>query len=69
MPIVQIHLMEGRSDDLKRALVKNVTEAICASIHVQPKNVRIILSEMTGNAYAIAGTLVGDQDDPFGNKK
>jgi phenylpyruvate tautomerase PptA (4-oxalocrotonate tautomerase family) len=33
---------------------------------VESKNVRIILSEMMPENYAIAGELVQDQKDPFG---
>lgn len=68
MPIVQIHLMSGRDQEKKRKLVDNVTKAICESIDVSPKNVRIILSEMTKENYAIAGQLIMDQDDAFGEK-
>jgi 4-oxalocrotonate tautomerase len=62
MPIVQIHLMHGRSDEKKRILVAKVTEAICNSLDQQPENVRIILQEMLPNDYAIAGKLKLDQD-------
>ncbi|MFK7968287.1 MAG: 2-hydroxymuconate tautomerase family protein [Rickettsiaceae bacterium] len=66
MPIVQIHLMHGRDATKKRQLVNKVTQAICESLEVEPKNVRIILSEMIDENYAIAGELVRDQKDPFG---
>lgn len=39
---------------------------MCDSLDVAPKNVRIILSEMLTENYAIAGELVEDQEDPFG---
>jgi len=66
MPIVQIHLIQGRDKDKKKQLVKKVTQAICESLDVESKNVRIILSEMMPENYAIAGELVQDQKDPFG---
>lgn len=62
MPIVQIHLMEGRDDEKKRLLVKQVTEAVATSLEVPPGSVRILLSEMAKNHYAVGGTLV--LDDP-----
>lgn len=65
MPIVQIHLMHGRDNAKKKQLVNKVTQAICESLDVAPKNVRIILSEMMPENYAIAGELVQDQKDPF----
>ncbi len=69
MPIVQIHLMDGRDDVKKRKLVAAVTDAICSSLEVEPKTVRIILSEMAPNNYSISGKLIMDQDDPFGKNK
>ncbi|MDX1918092.1 MAG: 2-hydroxymuconate tautomerase [Candidatus Caenarcaniphilales bacterium] len=61
MPIVQIHLMEGRDDDLKRTLVSKVTAAIVESICVPAEEVKIILSEMSRNHYAKAGILILDE--------
>ena len=61
MPIVQIHLIEGRTIDQKRALTRKVTEAIVESIGVPADAVKIILSDMTRHDYAIAGTLHLDQ--------
>jgi len=65
MPIVQIHLIEGRSEDEKRTLVSKVTDAVCESVNVPPEKVRIILSEMAGHNYSIAGKLVKDTDPRF----
>ena len=62
MPIVQIHLVEGRDDEKKRLLVKRVTEAVASSLEIPDGAVRIILSEMAKNHYAVGGTLV--LDDP-----
>ncbi|MES2214824.1 MAG: 2-hydroxymuconate tautomerase [Pseudomonadota bacterium] len=57
MPIVHIHLMHGRSDEQKRALVAKVTEAICDSIGTKPEAVRIILQDIMPNDYAVGGKL------------
>lgn len=61
MPILQVHLLKGRSVEQKRQLVKEVTEAVSRSLEVKPDQVRIILCEMDRDAYAIAGTLVADR--------
>ena len=68
MPIVQIHLMHGRSNEQKKLLVAKVTEAICNSIDVVPEKVKIILSDMMPNDYAIGGTLMMDQEGPYKDK-
>jgi 4-oxalocrotonate tautomerase len=61
MPIVQIHLLEGRDNEKKRQLVAEVTKAICSTLGAPPEKVRIILSEMADNHYAVGGTLVIDE--------
>lgn len=60
MPIVQIHLIEGRTIDQKRALVKKVTEAVCETTNSPPEKVRVILSDMARDGYAVGGELIQD---------
>ncbi|MDD4365637.1 MAG: 2-hydroxymuconate tautomerase family protein [Synergistales bacterium] len=61
MPILQVHLLQGRTLEQKKRLVKEVTEAVCRSLGTQPEQVRIILSEMAREEYSIAGTLLSDR--------
>ncbi|MBI2233843.1 MAG: 4-oxalocrotonate tautomerase [Micavibrio aeruginosavorus] len=61
MPIVQIHLIEGRTVEQKRALVRKVTDAVCESVNVTPEHVKIILSDMARHDYAIGGVLKMDE--------
>ena len=60
MPIVQIHLHSGRDDNKKRKLVAEVTKAICSSLDIHPEKVRIILSEIQPENFAIGGILKKD---------
>lgn len=69
MPIINISMMAGRKLDQKRKLVKRVTEAFCESIDTRPELVKIKLTEMMPDSYAISGQLIIDQEDPFGKKK
>lgn len=61
MPIVQIELLEGRTVEQKRALVKEVTNAICKTLNAPPEAVRIILRDMKFENFANAGVLRSDQ--------
>lgn len=61
MPIIHIHLIEGRTVDQKRALVEKVTEAVCAAVSVTPDHVKIILQDMAKHDYATAGVLKLDE--------
>ena len=61
MPIVQVHLIKGRTVDQKRKLVASITDAVVKSLDVKDEDVRIILQEMAKEDYAVAGTLVMDR--------
>lgn len=61
MPIVQVEILEGRTVDQKRAMVKKVTEAICETLVVPPERVTIILREMHKENFAQAGKLSLDK--------
>lgn len=61
MPIIHVHLIEGRSIDQKRALVKEVTDAVCKTVNVTPDHVEVILHDMAKHDYAIAGVLKLDE--------
>jgi 4-oxalocrotonate tautomerase len=61
MPIIQVNLMEGRTVDQKRKVVREITNAVVKSLDVPPDAVRIILQEMSKENYAIAGTLKFDE--------
>ncbi len=61
MPIIQIHLLEGRSQEKKELLVRNVTKAVCESIGTKEEQVRIILSEMPDQHYAVGGVTVEEK--------
>lgn len=68
MPIVQIHLLEGRSREIKEHLVKRVTAAICESLGSKEEQVRIILSEMSGQDYAIGGITMASKKESTSKK-
>jgi 4-oxalocrotonate tautomerase len=57
MPIVHIHMFEGRSVDQKRELVRSVTDAIVNSVATAPENVHIVIHDMAKHDYGDAGKL------------
>jgi 4-oxalocrotonate tautomerase len=61
MPTVQIEMIEGRTVDQKRTLVKSVTEAICSSLSVPPSAVTIIIRDMQKHNLGKAGKLRCDE--------
>lgn len=55
MPIVHIELLEGRTQEQKNAMVKDVTEAIVKNTGATKENVHIIISDMAKGNYAVGG--------------
>ena len=55
MPIVQIHLLEGRTPERKAELIAAVTEACCPACGSRPEAVRIILEEMKRENFGKGG--------------
>ena len=54
-------MLEGRTDEQKRALVQEVTEAVSKTVNAPKENVSIIIEEMSKNHYATAGVLQMDK--------
>ncbi|PWG00885.1 2-hydroxymuconate tautomerase [Levilactobacillus bambusae] len=61
MPIVHIDLIEGRSQEQLKALVKDVTDAVSKDVDAPKEHVHVILNEMQKDRYAVAGILKSDE--------
>ena len=61
MPIVTIKMIEGRTDEQKRALVEEVTKAVSNTVNAPVENVSIIIEEMSKNHYATGGVRASDK--------
>lgn len=62
MPIVTVQMLEGRTDEQKRALVEKVTEAVAETTNVPKDRVSVIIQEMAPNHFARGGVRVSDQE-------
>ncbi|MBS97490.1 MAG: 2-hydroxymuconate tautomerase [Oceanospirillaceae bacterium] len=55
MPVAQLHIMEGRSDEMKERLIDEVSEAIARSLEAPKESVRVIITEMPKQHFGIGG--------------
>ncbi|MFN3133982.1 MAG: tautomerase family protein [Candidatus Kryptonium sp.] len=55
MPVLIIHMLSGRSSEMKRKLIKKVTDAVVESLNVKPESVRVIINEVDRENFAVAG--------------
>jgi 4-oxalocrotonate tautomerase len=61
MPIVHIHMLEGRSEEKIKEVIQQVTEAISTTLNSPKENVRVIVFEVPKSHWGIAGTPVSDK--------
>ncbi|OCS83357.1 2-hydroxymuconate tautomerase [Caryophanon tenue] len=61
MPIVTVKMIEGRTDDQKRALVEEVTAAVSKTVNAPKESITIIIEEMQKAHYANAGVRASDK--------
>ena len=57
MPLVTIKILEGRTIEQKRGMVKDVTNAITKNIGCPPATVQIDIVEMKKENFAEGGTI------------
>ncbi len=57
MPIINITLIEGRSDEQKQAMYHEVTEAIHRTLNAPRDAVRIIVNEIPARHFAAGGVM------------
>jgi len=55
MPIAQLYILEGRTDEQKECLIREVSEAMARTLEAPLENVRVIITEMPKNHFGIAG--------------
>lgn len=60
MPLIEIHLLEGRSPDEKRNLLASVTQAVHESIGAPLPSIRVWINELSRQDYMVAGELAAD---------
>ncbi len=57
MPLIEIHLLEGRTDEQKEDLLSAVTRAVHKSIGAPLPSIRIWIQEFSPREYMVAGEL------------
>ncbi|CEG21890.1 2-hydroxymuconate tautomerase [Planococcus massiliensis] len=60
MPYVTVKMLEGRTEDQKRALVEKVTEAVSETTGAPVENVVVFIEDMKKTDYGVKGKLFSD---------
>ncbi len=55
MPVVRIEMLEGRSDEMKLAMITEVTDAMARSLNIEKEEVDIMIQEVKKTDWAKGG--------------
>lgn len=58
MPVVQVNIIEGRTDEQKEAVITEITEAMVRAVNAPRESVRVIINEMPKQHFGIGGSSV-----------
>ena len=61
MPLIEIHMAEGRTAEQKRALLSAVTTAVHDSIGAPVESIRVWVHEFGAEEYMAAGELLSER--------
>lgn len=60
MPFAQINLIEGRTEDQKRAVIEKVTQALVEAVGAPREAVRVMIVEVPKSHWGIGGVSAQD---------
>lgn len=55
MPFAQIFMIEGRTEEQKKAVIEKVTQALMEAVNAPKQNVRVWIQEVPKENWGIAG--------------
>ena len=61
MPLINVHMAAGRTDEQKRAMLSAVTEAVHTSIGAPVESIRVWITEMEPTGFMAGGELLSDR--------
>jgi 4-oxalocrotonate tautomerase len=61
MPIAQLYIAEGRTDEQKKALIQKVTQAFVETLGTQPESVWITVQDVPRAQWGIGGKTLAER--------
>ncbi|MFE1245425.1 4-oxalocrotonate tautomerase [Fictibacillus sp. NPDC058756] len=55
MPIIHVHVIEGRTDEQLSELMENLTNAAAESLDVKKEQVRVLIQEVPNKHWGVGG--------------
>lgn len=60
MPFAQINILEGRTEEQKRAVIEKVTQALMDALGAPQQSVRVMINEVPKTNWGIGGVSAKD---------
>ena len=60
MPFAQIYMLEGRTEEQKRAVIEKVTQALVEAVGAPVNAVRVLIQDVPKTNWGIAGVSAKD---------
>jgi 4-oxalocrotonate tautomerase len=61
MPIIEMHLLSGRSSELKRRAMHAVAQAAASALECPLESVRILITEHQPDEFSVAGVSAAEK--------
>jgi 4-oxalocrotonate tautomerase len=62
MPYVTVKMLEGRTEEQKKALAEKVTAAVSETTGAPAEKIVVFIEEMSKNHYAVGGKRLSDEE-------
>ncbi|MCM3091575.1 MULTISPECIES: 4-oxalocrotonate tautomerase [unclassified Cytobacillus] len=63
MPIIQVQILEGRTDVQLKELISSLTEAAVNSLNVESNQVRVVIQDIPLTHWGIGGATKSELED------
>jgi 4-oxalocrotonate tautomerase len=61
VPIAQILILEGRTPEQRREMMRSVTRAIAEALDANPETVRVIIQEVAAESWGVGGIPIKER--------
>ena len=61
MPIIQIQVIKGRSNELIKSLILDITEVTVKNLSVKPEQVRVLVTEVADTHWGAGGSTMDER--------
>jgi len=62
MPLIEVKMFAGRTDEQKRQLARKLTQSTVEALGVKPEAVRVIIHDIARENWAVAGEIVAEKE-------